>query len=542
MTKTFYNPRRLALSGLLLVIVSAFLGARIEMAFSDDNIMEQVTKYSDVLTMVQKYYVDAVKIDDLNEAGINGILSKLDPHSIYMPLTNVKESDEQFSGRFEGIGVTFTLIRDTITVDSPVPGGPSDRLGIEAADKFVAIDGKSAIKLKDDEVKHALRGPKGTKVRVTVVRLGAPQPIDFEITRDVIPINSLVASFMVDPTTAYVDVKKFSATTYDELRTALDDLRGKGMQRLILDLRGNPGGYLEQAVKVADEFIGGNNTIVFTKGRVQSFDDVLVSHPGDAYEKTPLVVLVDGGSASASEIVSGALQDLDRALIVGSNTFGKGLVQRQFPLPDGSALRLTISRYYTPSGRSIQKPYKGAKYENGGAIANADGDDENNFEHNKDIKSGDTTRPIFKTHAGRSIYGGGGIAPDFIVKLDTTQFTTRRLIASAVILDYIQDYVAQHVTEIKQNYDQNAFVDRYTLASNIFTDILNRAKTKKVDIKENELALDKPWLTNVIKAEIGRQIFGSDVQHRVLLKNDKQFEKAYSVLGEASKMAMASSK
>ncbi len=538
MTKTFYNPRRLALSGLLLVVVSAFLGARIEMAFSDDNIMEQVQKYSEVLTMVQKYYVDAVKVDDLNEAGINGILSKLDPHSIYMPLTNVKESDEQFSGRFEGIGVTFTLIRDTITVDSPVPGGPSDRLGIEAGDKFIAIDGKPAIKLKDDEVKKALRGPKGTKVRVTVFRAGAPQPIDFEITRDVIPINSLVASFMVDPTTAYVDVKKFSATTYDELRTALDELRGKGMTRLILDLRQNPGGYLEQAVKVADEFIGGNNTIVFTKGRVKSFDDVLVSHPGDAYEKTPLVVLVDGGSASASEIVSGALQDLDRALIVGSNTFGKGLVQRQFPLPDGSALRLTISRYYTPSGRSIQKPYKGGKYEHG--AASADAEDEDNFNHAGDVKAGDTTRPIYKTFAGRSIYGGGGITPDFIVKQDTTQFTTRRLIASAVILDYIQDYVAQNVSQIKRDYDQTAFVDKFNVSSNIFNDILKRAKDKKVEIKESELNIDKPWLANVIKAEIGRQIFGSDVQHRVLLKNDKQYEKAYSLMGEASKMASLS--
>jgi carboxyl-terminal processing protease len=536
MIKTFYNPRRLAFTGILLVIVSAFMGARIDRAFSDDNVMEQIEKYSEVLTLVQKYYVDAVNVEELNEAGINGLLSKLDPHSIYLPVRSAKESEEQFSGHFEGIGVTFTIIHDTITVDSPVPGGPSDRLGIEAGDKFVRIEGHSAIKWKNDSVMHALRGPKGTKVHVSVMRADLKEPIEFEITRDVIPINSIIASFMVDQTTGYIKLTRFASTSYQELLADLSDLRSKGMTRLILDLRYNPGGLLDQAVKIADEFIGGNNTIVYTKGRVTAYDEVFVSHPGESSEHTPLVVLVNDNSASASEIVSGALQDLDRALIVGTTTFGKGLVQHPYELPDGSQLRVTISRYYTPSGRSIQKPYEGGKYKRGAPTAAVE-EDEDNFNHDKDVKSGDSSRPIFKTHAGRTIFGGGGITPDFIITEDTTQMTTRKIFAAGVLGDYLQSYVGQHVDQIKKKYDQDEFVKKFTVTDEMFDEIIKRAKEKKVEINEKEVAIDKPWLLVAMKGEIARQIFGTDVQSRVLLQNDKQFEKAYSLLGEAVKMA-----
>lgn len=536
MVKSLYNPRRVALSGLLLILVSAFFGARVEKAFSDDNIMAQLEKYQEVMSMVQKYYVDKVNVDDLNEAAINGLLTKLDPHSVYMPVRDVKDQAERFDGKFEGIGITFTILHDTITVDSPVPGGPSDQLGIMAGDKIVTIDGKSAIKIKEDDVRKALRGPKGSKVDVGIVRVGVSSPMKFEITRDVIPIVSVMASFMVDQQTGYVDVGRFAATTYDELRSALDNLSKQGMTRLILDLRGNPGGYLEQAVKIADEFIGGNKTIVYTKGRVSSFDDVDVSHPGGAYEKTPLVVLVDGGSASASEIVSGAFQDLDRALIVGQTTFGKGLVQRQFPLNDGSALRLTISRYYTPSGRSIQKPYEGNKYQKKDLSA-ADVD-EDNFDHNNDVVN-DSTRPKFKTPSGRTIYGGGGITPDFIVRPDTTQLTTRKIIAASVIYDFIQNYVAQHVSEIKKDYTADQYAKNFRISDKMFDQILQMAKDKKVDIKMDEFNIDKSWLGVVLRAEIGRQIFGQDVRYKILLESDKQYQKAYSLLGEAAKMALA---
>lgn len=539
MQKFFYNRRRIALTGLTLIVTSALMGARIEKAFSDDNILEEIQKYSEVLSLVQKDYVDNIDVDDLNEAAINGLLSRLDPHSVYMPVKNVKESDEQFQGRFEGIGVTFTIIRDTITVDAPVPGGPSDQLGIRAGDKIVQIDGKSAIKLKEDDVRKQLRGPKGTKVDVGIVRYGEAQPLKFEITRDVIPIVSVMAHFMVDPTTGYVDIGRFAGTTYEELMEAMGDLRSKGMQRLILDLRGNPGGYLEQAYRIADEFIGGTKTIVYTKGRVSNFDDILYSHPGDQFERTPLVVLVDNGSASASEIVSGAFQDLDRALIVGQTSFGKGLVQRQFPLRDGSALRLTISRYYTPSGRSIQKPYEGSHYlKNALASAANPAEDEDNFSHEYDVNSTDTSRPKYKTASGRTIYGGGGISPDFIVRNDTTQLTTRKIWAAGVLSDFTESYVAQHVAELK-SAGQQSFMSNFKISDAMFNRIVQMARDKKVDVKENEFAIDKPWLGTLLRSEIARQVFGLEARYHILLESDKQYQKAYSVLNEATHLAEA---
>src|SRR5665213_2716540 len=482
MQKLFYNRRRLALTGGILIIVSALMGARIERAFSDDNAEVQVQKYSDVMRMVQSYYVDKVDLGKLNDAAIVGMLGQLDPHTIYLPPTNVQEQDEEFQGNFQGIGVSFTIIKDTITVDSPVPGGPSDLLGIRAGDKIVTINDSTAIGMKEDDVRKTLRGPKGTKVMVGIDRYGETKPIDYTITRDVIPIVSVMAHFMVDPTTGYVDVGRFAGTTYDELMQALNDLKSQGMQRLILDLRGNPGGYMEQAVRIADEFIGGTKTIVYTKGRDHDFDDVLTSHPGDALEKTPLVVLVDNGSASASEIVSGAFQDLDRALIVRQTTFGQGLVQRQYQLPDGSAVRLTISRYYTPSGRSIQKPYVGGHYLKNATASAEDYEEEDNYSHTNDLNGSDTSRPKFKTAAGRTIYGGGGITPDYLVRNDTIQQTTRKIWAAGVLSDYSEDYVAEHIEQIEKEGDANYFVKNFKITDAMFNDILERAKAKKIDV------------------------------------------------------------
>jgi carboxyl-terminal processing protease len=538
MQKLIYSRRRLAITAVTLVIVSVLLGSRIESAFSDDNPTELLTKYSDVMRRIQTNYVDTVNLSELNDAAIVGMLSKLDPHSVYMPPTTVDQQGEQFEGKFEGIGVTFMIIHDTITVDAPIPGGPSDQLGIRAGDKIVTIEGKSAIKMKEDDVRKNLRGAKGTKVTVGIDRYGDTTPTDFTITRDVIPIVSVMAHFMVDPTTGYVDVGRFAGTTYDELMEALNDLSAKGMTRLILDLRDNPGGYLEQAVKIADEFIGGNKKIVYTVSRHSNFDEALYSHPGDAYEKTPLVVLVDNGSASASEIVSGAFQDLDRALIVGQTTFGKGLVQQQYPLPDGSAIRLTISRYYTPSGRSIQKPYEDGKYvKNTTALAAQAEGDEDNYSHSFDVNATDTSRPKYKTAAGRTIYGGGGITPDFLVRNDTMQPTTKKMLATGVFGDFIQEYVDQHVAEIKKAGDADYFVKNFRITDAMFNDILRRVKEKKVDVNMEQFKMDRTWLAILLRAEMGGRIYGNDVFYRIKLEDDRQYDKAYSVLGEASHLA-----
>jgi carboxyl-terminal processing protease len=316
---------------------------------------------------------------------------------------------------------------------------------------------------------------------------------------------------------------------------SLEDLKSQGMDKLILDLRENPGGYLEQAVQIADEFIGGTKTIVYTKGRVSSFDDIDVSHPGQSYEKTPLVVLVNSGSASASEIFSGAMQDLDRAPIVGATTFGKGLVQRQFGLEDGSAVRLTVSRYYTPSGRSIQRPYDGSKYKKG--VQNDDADEEDNFAHTKDVQTNDTTRPKFKTPSGRTIFGGGGVTPDFFVKADTFTKATIHLYATGVPYDYSKNLISNHAPELKKQYTAESFVKSYRVSDEVLKQLIDQAKEKKAEIDMKEIEIDKAIILNRIKADIGRQLFGYNVSWKVYLENDKQFQKAYSLMNEAKKMA-----
>lgn len=534
-----YNPRRLAVIGLVLVVSSAFLGSRIEQAFSQDNNMqEQLMKYQEVMTLVQRYYVDKPNLGELNDAAIVGMLSKLDPHSVYMPPKNVEQSAEQFSGKFEGIGVQFMMGKnDTILIDAIIPGGPSDALGIIAGDKITAINGRRTTKFTEDSVRNNLRGPKGTKVNVTITRTGQSAPLEFSITRDVIPIVSVMASFMVDDKTGYLNIGRFAEETYSEMMVALGDLSKQGMKQLILDLRGNPGGYLEQAVRIADEFIGGTKTIVSTKGRIASFDDVDVSMPGNKYEKIPLVVLIDRGSASASEIVSGAVQDLDRAVVVGVPSFGKGLVQRQFPLGnDKSAIRLTISRYYTPLGRSIQKKYDGAKYEGGEEMEIANSE-EPNFDHSKDVH--DSTKPKYTTASGRTVYGGGGITPDYIVKSDTITRSTWRLFAGSLFFDWVKDYVSSNAPSLKKQYTAESFVKNFTVPEEAFTAVFEKAKEKKIEYDMKEFDVDKAWVRNYIKGEVGRQLFNNNVRARMLLENDKQYQKAYTLLGEAAKMAMS---
>lgn len=533
-----YNPRRLAVIGLVLVVSSAFLGSRIEQAFSQENNMqEQLLKYQEVMTLVQRYYVDKPNLGELNDAAIVGMLSKLDPHSVYMPPKNVEQSAEQFSGKFEGIGVQFMMGKnDTILIDAIIPGGPSDALGIIAGDKITAINGRRTTKFTEDSVRNNLRGPKGTKVNVTITRTGQSAPLEFSITRDVIPIVSVMASFMVDDKTGYLNIGRFAEETYAEMMVALGDLSNQGMKQLILDLRGNPGGYLEQAVRIADEFIGGTKTIVSTKGRIASFDDVDVSMPGNKYEKIPLVVLIDRGSASASEIVSGAVQDLDRAVVVGVPSFGKGLVQRQFPLGnDKSAIRLTISRYYTPLGRSIQKKYDGAKYD-GGQEMEITESEEANFDHSKDVH--DSTKPKYTTASGRTVYGGGGITPDYIVKSDTITRSTWRLFAGSLFFDWVKDYVSSNAPSLKKQYTAESFVKNFTVPEEAFAAVFDKAKEKKIEYDMKEFDVDKAWVRNYIKGEVGRQLFNNNVRARMLLENDKQYQKAYTLLGEAAKMAM----
>jgi carboxyl-terminal processing protease len=544
MKLSLYNPKRLTLLGIVLVVTSTLLGTRLEKAFSTDNSYEELRKYSDVLTLVQKQYVDKVDLSELNVAAIQGLLAKLDPHSVYMPPTNVTQQAEDFKGSFEGIGVEFTMSGDSVLVDAVRPGGPSEKVGLIAGDKIFAIDGKKTTGFTTDSVIHHLRGPKDTKVTVTVARSGmpmessgSPKPLSFEITRDVIPLNSVLAHFMVGENTGYIYLSHFIQTSHEEMVKSLEELKAQGMQKLILDLRGNPGGYLSEAVEIADEFIGGNKTIVYTKGRIPSADEVYTSRPGQSYEKTPLVVLVNSNSASASEILSGALQDLDRAPIVGATTFGKGLVQHQEPLADGSAIRLTIARYYTPSGRSIQRPYDGGKYKKG--IDNDDAAEDDNFSHSKDVNINDSTRPKFKTPTGRTIYGGGGITPDYFVKDDTLTMSTRRMFAGSIFFDYIRNIIVNHAPELKKQYTAETFIKSYRIDESVLKEFIERAKDKKIEVKPEEVQIDKAWILNRLRGDLGGQLFGENTRFKISLETDKQFAKAYSLMSEAQKMALS---
>lgn len=503
----------------------------------EDTRFDQVRKMSEVMSLVQKFYVDKHDGKELTEAAIVGMLAKLDPHSIYMPARSVERNEEEYGGGYQGIGISYTKGKfDSIIIDGVTPGGPSEKVGILAGDRIIRVMGTPVRPGMADSLSRLLRGPKGTKAFLSIRRLGVRDSIDFTLTRDVIPVASVMARVMTDEETGYLAIGRFASTTFDETALALSELRDMGMKKLILDLRGNPGGYLEQAVRIADEFIGGVKTIVNTKGRIASFDEVDKSRPGDPYEKTPLVVLIDGGSASASEVLSGALQDLDRAPVVGTTSFGKGLVQRQFPLPDNSAVRLTIARYYTPSGRSIQRPYEGAHYTK--AIAEEKGDDENNFMHAMDIAGADSTRPKYTTPTGRMIYGGGGITPDFIVKADTVTPTTMKLLSSSTMWDYVTEYVGEHASEIKKNFTAENFAKKFILPTKALSYLKEKAEEKKITIDENEFAADAKRITIYLRSEIGRQLFNNNVRSAILLEADKQYLAAYSLLSEAEKMAL----
>lgn len=523
---------------IILLTLGIILGIQIEKVFSDDNLRQSITKFNDVLNLTEKYYVDKVDTQNLVDAAINGMLLKLDPHSVYIPAKNISSIEESFRGDFEGIGIEFQIVDDTLTVVSPISGGPSEALGIQAGDRIIAIDSTSAVKITNEQVREKLRGKKGTIVNVTIIRNGVKGPIEYSITRDKIPLFSVDTHFMMDNTTGYVSVSRFAETTYDELTKALSNLNDNGMKKLILDLRGDPGGYLNQAVKIADLFIDGNKKIVYTKGRVTDFDEEYNASVKSVYENIPLIVLVNKGSASASEIVSGAIQDWDRGLIVGETTFGKGLVQRQFSLPDNSGFRLTIARYYTPSGRLIQRNYKGLKdrseyYSEAGDTVEADGD---NIEHTAEQ---DTSKPIFRTNKGRTVFGGGGITPDYIIKSDNiTKFTTN-LLRDNIFYQFILNYLSVNDKFIKNNYgnDLNKYLTKFTISEKFINDFIRFAKEKGIEFNEKEFKTDKSYIVTRLKAQIARNYWKNAGWYSVMLSTDNQAQKAMKLFDEASDLA-----
>jgi len=519
-----------------LVLLSLAAGAVLNTVFSGDNIYDQLRKFEEVLSTTQKYYVDDVDTQKLTEAAINGALNQLDPHSVYIPSSQLQRVNEEFQGSFEGIGIEYQVLNDTLLVVSPIVGGPSEALGIQSGDKIVKINDTSAVHITQDGVQKKLRGPKGTKVKVSIVRTGIKNLLEYEITRDKIPLYTVDPAFMIDDRVGYVNVTRFAAKTHEEFAAAVGRLRDAGMKRLILDLRYNAGGYLEQAYKMADEMMAKGKKIVYTKGRRSEFDEEYISSGTGKFEGVSLVVLVNNGSASASEIVAGAIQDWDRGLIVGETTFGKGLVQRQFTLRDGSAFRLTTARYYTPSGRLIQRPYGEDKLKYQLEAYERQETEGENVSH---VAERDSSRPTFKTNSGRTVYGGGGITPDYIVRADRLNEYTVQLRSKLVFLAFADKYLDRRGNDLKSKYGKESgkFAEEFEVSQQMLGDLQAIAKAKGIEFKNDMFEKDLRYIKVFVKASIAKSLWGNEGSMRVMLTVDNQFQKAFTLFPEAEKIS-----
>ena len=482
---------------------------------------------------ITNLYVDSVDERKLVEDGIRGMIEKLDPHSSYSTPKEVKEMNEPLQGNFEGIGVQFNMVEDTLLVIQPVSGGPSERKGIMAGDRIVSVNDTAiaGVKMSKEEIMKRLRGPKGTRVDLGVVRRGISDTLRFEIIRDKIPVKSIDATYMLRKDVGYIRIGNFGATTPDEFVESLKKLKKQGMKTLVLDLQENGGGYLHAAVEIANQLLHENDLIVYTEGRtVQRME--YKAKGGGLFEKGKVIVLVDSYTASAAEIVSGAVQDHDRGIVVGRRTFGKGLVQRPIDLPDGSMIRLTIAHYYTPSGRCIQKPYEKGKQKDyaedmlhrlkSGELMSADS-----------VHFADSLK-FYTLKEHRVVYGGGGIMPDEFVPLDTTKYTRfhRQLSAKSYVINANLHYVDQHRKELQQQYKTFAdFRQHYEVPQSVIDGILAEAAKKDLKPKdEAELNQTLPYLRTQLKALVARDLWGMDEYFNIINETNDIVQKALQLL------------
>lgn len=491
-------------------------------------------KLQEVLSLVQNEYVDKTKTDKLVDDAIEHLLGKLDPHSAYISASDRIAANEDLKGNFEGIGVEFSIFRDTLVVVAAVTGGPSEAVGVQSGDRIVKVNDKSIanIHLSTQDVYKYLKGPKGTEVKIEVVRKGKKEPISYTIIRDKIPQFSVDASYMINDEIGYLKINRFSQNTYSEFKEALDELEKKGMKKLVLDLQGNPGGYMDQAIEVADEFLAKGNKIVFTKGQESKYDEDAYATEKGSFEKQPLIVLVNEGSASASEIVTGALQDNDRALVVGRRSYGKGLVQRPFDLNDGSEVRLTISRYYTPSGRSIQKPYED--------LDAYDREIVGRYKHGEfftadSIKFNDSLK--YNTTHGRTVYGGGGIMPDYFVPLDTVN-TSRyfnELYAVNVVREFSLNYAEENKEKLKaQGFE--SFLKNYTVSDDMLNQLIAMGQREKVKPDMRDFQKNKHVFQIFVKAEIARRVWGSRSFYPVFNETNEVLQQAIKLFDKVPEL------
>ena len=520
----YRNPGVIFLLLILFTLPSSFLTAQ-------ETVQQNQLKFGRLLRLVDSYYVDSVNVEKLTEKAIVSLLSELDPHSMYMSKDEVDKMNEPLVGNFEGIGISFNIFKDTLLVLATISGGPSEKVGLLAGDRIVEVDKKNiaGTGLKNSDVFDLLRGEKGTVVELKVLRKHSPELLDFTIVRDKIPIFSLDASYMINKSTGLIKLNKFSATTTDEFVEAIKDLKKQNMQNLILDLRGNGGGYLKTAIEISEQFLNNNDLVVYTSGLNEPKREYNASSSGE-FKKGNLVVLVDESSASASEIVAGAIQDWDRGIIIGRRTFGKGLVQKPYYLTDGSMVRLTTAHYYTPSGRCIQKPY-----------------DEGVAAYRKDYEKRMLSGEMFNADSiifsdsltyktllnGRSVHGGGGVMPDIFIPMDTSVHYSyiNRLRRNNIIYNFTLDYIDKNRDKIKSKYpDFKDFETKYETSDKMISEIVENGEKDGIEKNEESLAFGLSDLKKEIKAIVARDLYARDDFYKIYFSDDEAVIEALKVL------------
>jgi carboxyl-terminal processing protease len=521
---------------LSLVLISGiwlgyFLSIKIGSSNGKNQSQQTATneKINSLLEFIDYQYVDTINKSELVEKTVTAMLQSLDPHSSYIPASEFDVSNETLEGNFDGIGVEFNIIRDTIRVINPIEGGPSEKVGIRAGDKLIKVGAENLTgnKITNKKVFETLRGKSGTTVNVTILRNGVKNPMPFKITRAAIPLYSLDAAYMTSGDIGYIKINKFAATTYNEYLNAFNDLNKQGMKKLILDLRGNPGGYLNAAVDISDEFLTNGLQIVYTQGKANPKKTYRATQRG-SFEKNNLVILIDEGSASASEIVAGAIQDNDRGLIIGRRSFGKGLVQDQMQLPDGSAIRLTVARYYTPTGRCIQKPYSDDKTD----YYNEEFD---RYQHgellNADSIKLDKSKQ-YKTPEGKIVYGGGGIMPDVFVPIDTTKSNPflNKVFYAGLINTFAFEYADKNRSELKKYTNSKTFINQFKITTTIFDEFYEYCKKQSIELGSLNKQQSNVAIEPYLKALIGKNAFDKDAYFPIINKNDKCIIKAIEEL------------
>jgi len=551
-----------------LLAVGLLVGVQVQDAVSGSEEMEQLRKIEEAYEYITRAYVEQVDSSELAEDAIEGMLAGLDPHSIYISSDEMRRVRESFDASFEGVGIYYEFVEgraeaDTLVVLMPIAGGPSDEAGLQPGDRIIEIDGETAVGIDADGVQSRLKGPRGTSVDIVVKRPGYRETLDYSIIRDRIPLNTVIASYMVDDETGLIKLQRFARTSHDEVRDAIRDLQGQGMTRLVLDLRGNAGGLLDQAYEIADEFLGAGEMIVYTESRHPSNRRQYRATAGGIYEGGPVIVLIDENSASASEIVAGALQDHDRAYLIGRRSFGKGLVQQQFPMTDGSVLQMTVSRYYTPSGRLIQTPYEVGE------------SDEDYFASKVELREGIEGDLVasggrvdaavfgaqvpdsltFATANGRTVFGGGGILPDYIVAVDTLSAALRTVIGKNLDNNFARVDLERRGDAFRSQWEgrEAEFVRNYRLSDadfNRFLDFVEREGTPVVasrpdEEEEDVLVRSEALAARVdietrIRAFMARRLFDAEAFYPVVGQIDPAIREAMAHWRDADQLAQVS--